>query len=211
MRRVAQPAVVAADRIAADEVVAARAPWSRRIARGETLRLVDLEGQQAVDFLCFDAADPGDRYNAANTIKVQGNIYVGAGTVLYSDAGRPLMTVVADTIGRHDTVYGCCSRPNNLLRYGRPGEGTCYDNFRRALAGHGLGEAAIVANINFFMSVPVAPDGGASIAADASSPGSTVDLTAERDVLVVLSNCPQMLNPCNGYAPSPIRALVYRA
>jgi hypothetical protein len=209
--RTVPPLPIPVGRIVADEIVPARRPWSRIVAKGETLRLVDLEGQQAVDFLCYDAADPRDRYSAMNTIKLQGNVYIGAGSVLYSDAGRALFTVVADTLGRHDTIYGCCSRANNMLRYGTPGEGSCYDNFRSALATLGLDEASIVGNINFFMSVPVEADGGAGIAVDASPPGSTVELRAERDVLAVLSNCPQMFNPCNGYNPTPIRAIVYRS
>lgn len=194
--------------VVADEIVAARRPWARVLRKGETLRLVDVDGQQAVDFLCFDADDPSDRYSATNTIKVRGNVYIGPGSVLYSDRGHPLLVVTTDTIGRHDTVYGCCSRPNNLLRYGKPGDGNCYDNFREALSWFGLDERSIVPNINFFMSVPINADGSAGVAADASPPGSMVELRAERDVLAVLSNCPQMLNPCNGFNPTPIRATV---
>jgi urea carboxylase-associated protein 1 len=190
-----------------DEIVPATEPWGRVIPSGDILRLVDLEGQQAVDFLCYDASNPADRYNSMNTVKVQGNIYVGRGTVLYSDSGRPLFTVVEDTLGRHDTVYGCCSPSNNRLRYGREGEKTCYANFEKILAQFGLGRSAIVGNINFFMAVPVDPDGKAAVASDVSPAGSFVDLKAECDVLAVLSNCPSILNPCNGYNPTPIRVL----
>jgi urea carboxylase-associated protein 1 len=196
--------------IVADEIVPAGRPWGRIVRRGEVLRLVDLEGRQAVDFLCFDAADPRDRYCATNTIKVQGNIYVAQGTVLYSDHGKRLMTVIADTCGRHDTIYGCCSEANNLLRYGVRDTPNCYANFRDILAQFGLDESAIVVNVNFFMSVPVLPDGSAGVADGVSQPGSHVDLRAERDVIAVLSNCPQMHNPCNGYHPTPIRTIVYR-
>jgi urea carboxylase-associated protein 1 len=192
-----------------DAVVAPGRPWGHVVRQGEILRLVDLQGQQAVDFLCFDAADPRDRYNATNTIKVQGNIYVGAGTVLYSDRGAVLFTIVADTCGRHDTVYGCCSEANNFLRYGVRGTPSCYANFCEILAQFGLDEQSIVANVNFFMSVPVLPDGSAGVADGVSRPGSLVELRAERDVLAVLSNCPQMYNPCNGYNPTPIRATIY--
>jgi len=177
---------------------------------GEILRLVDLEGQQAVDFLCFDAADTNDRYSATNTIKVQGNIFVGAGTVLYSDRGSALLTVVADTCGHHDTIYGCCSEANNFLRYGVRGTPCCYANFCEILAQFGLDERSIVGNVNFFMSVPVLADGSAGVADGVSMPGSLVELRAERNVLAVLSNCPQMHNPCNGYNPTPIRATIYR-
>jgi urea carboxylase-associated protein 1 len=191
-----------------DFVVPARQPWSRVIKRGEVLRLIDLEGQQAVDFLCYNAEDLGDRYNSMNTLKVQGNSYVGKGTVLYSDAGMPLFTVIEDTLGRHDTVYGCCSNPNNYLRYRVRTTESCYSNFLTELAKHGLDRSAIVSNVNFFMQVPIEADGAAGVAADVSPPGSYVDLRAEMDVLAVLSNCPQMHNPCNGYNPTPIRAVV---
>ena len=200
----------AAGRIVVDEIVPAGRPWGHRVQQGEVLRLVDLEGQQAVDFLCFDAKEPSDRYSATNTIKVQGNIYLGRGTVLYSDRGRPLLTIVADSCGRHDTIYGCCSEANNFLRYGVRGTPSCYANFCEILAQFGLDEGAIVANVNFFMSVPVLPDGSAGVADGVSQPGSSVELRAERDTLAVLSNCPQMHNPCNGYNPTPIRATIYR-
>jgi urea carboxylase-associated protein 1 len=191
-----------------DFVVPARQPWSRVIKRGEVLRLIDLEGQQAVDFLCYNAEDLGDRYNSMNTVKVQGNSYVGKGTVLYSDAGLPLFTVIEDTLGRHDTVYGCCSNPNNYLRYRVRTTESCYSSFLTELAKHGLDRSAIVSNVNFFMQVPINADGAAGVAADVSPPGSYVDLRAEMDVLAVLSNCPQMHNPCNGYNPTPIRVVV---
>ena len=194
-----------------DEVVAARQPWGGRVLKGQVLRITDLEGQQAVDFLCYDAADPGDRYCATNTIKVQGRVFIERGTVLYSDAGHALMTVVADTVGRHDTIYGCCSNPNNRLRYGVHTTESCYSNFEAILATFGLDRSAIVSNVNFFMSVPVEPDGRAGVATSALLPGSYVELRAERDVIAVLSNCPQMHNPCNGYNPTPIRVSIFRA
>jgi urea carboxylase-associated protein 1 len=195
-------------KIIVDEIVPPRRPWGRVIGKGEVLRIVDLKGQQAVDFLCYDAVDRGDRYSATNTVKIQGGIYVGKGTVLYSDAGAALFTVVADTLGSHDTVYGCCSEVNNFLRYGVPGTPSCYANFLEVLGTFGLDRSAIVSNVNFFMQVPIEAAGSAAIAAEVSPPGSFVELRAERDVLAVLSNCPQMHNPCNGYNPTPIRVTV---
>jgi urea carboxylase-associated protein 1 len=191
-----------------DEVVPAGRPWGRVIREGETLRIVDLEGQQAVDFLCYDAADPADRYSATNTLKVQQRLFVETGTVLYSDRGAALMTLTADNCGRHDTIYGCCSEANNLLRYGETGPGSCYANFAEILGRFGLDRTAIVANVNFFMNVPVEGDGRLAIVDGISVPGSFVELHAERDVLAVLSNCPQVLNPCNGFNPTPIRVAV---
>jgi uncharacterized protein len=194
-----------------DEVVAPGQPWGRLIKRRERLTIIDLEGQQAVDFLCFDAADPRDRYSASNTIKVGRNPTINLGTVLYSDHGMALMTVVADSLGGHDTIYGCCSNANNRLRYNAPAGPNCYDNFRTALARFGLDESAIVSNINFFMRVPLHGSGRAEVAADVSLPGASVTLQAERDVLVVLSNCPQVHNPCNGFNPTAIRVTVRSA
>ncbi|MBL8903549.1 MAG: DUF1989 domain-containing protein [Rhizobiales bacterium] len=193
-----------------DEVVPAGRPWGARLAAHDVLTIIDLEGQQAVDFLCYDAANPQDRYCATNTVKVQGNIFVGLGSVLYSDSGARLMTVVEDTVGRHDTVYGCCSNPNNFLRYGVRTTESCYSNFETILQRFGLGPSAIVPNVNWFMSVPVLEDGSAGVTTAALNPGSHVALRAERDVLAVLSNCPQMHNPCNGYNPTAIRVTVTR-
>jgi uncharacterized protein YcgI (DUF1989 family) len=144
------------------------------------LRLIDLEGQQAVDFLCYDAADPTDRYSVTNTIKVQGSLYVGAGSVLYSDLGNALFTVVADTCGGHDTIYGCCSQANNFLRYGVPGTHSCFANFVEILARFGLDRSAIVGNVNFLMTVPVAADGAAVNVDSHSKAGNYADLRRAR-------------------------------
>ncbi len=146
---------IPADDILLDEIVPATRPWGHVIKRGEVLRIIDLEGQQAVDFLCYPADDLTDRYSTMNTIKVQGGIYIDKGTVLYSDAGVALFTIVADTLGRHDTIYGCCSEPNNFLRYGVRGTPSCYANFLEILGAFGLDKSAIVSNVNFFMQVPV--------------------------------------------------------
>jgi urea carboxylase-associated protein 1 len=194
-----------------DEIVQAGGTWGRIIRRGEVLRIVDLHGQQAVDFLCYDAADPSDRYSATNTIKMQGNMLIGKGTVLYSDLGNPLFNVIADTCGSHDTIAGCCSEANNFLRYGVRNTPNCYANFLTILGKFGLGRNEIVANINFFMRVPVERDGRVAIVDGISKAGSYVDLRAERDALAVLSNCPQIHNPCNAFNPTPIRCLVRAA
>ena len=145
-----------------------------------------------------------------NTVKVQGNIYVDQGTVLYSDLGKALFTVVEDTCGKHDTIYGCCSEPNNFLRYGVRGTHSCFANFTEALAQFGLDRTYIVSNVNFFMAVPIDGAGSALNVFGHSKPGNHVDLRAERDVLAVLSNCPQMHNPCNAYKLTPIRATIWR-
>jgi urea carboxylase-associated protein 1 len=196
-------------RVVEDRVIPPGGEWSGRVARGHVIRLVDLEGQQAVDFLCYNAADPTERYNAADTMKLAGTIALTTGHRLYSDMGRPLFTVVADTVGSHDTIGGCCSAESNRLRYGVEGTPNCRDNFLRALGRHGLGKKDIVANVNFFMYVPVGPDGGMRIADGLSRPGDHVELRAEMDALVALSNCPQIYNPASGGRPTPVRLVIY--
>ena len=189
-------------------IVDAKQPWSGLVKRGQVLTIKDTHGQQAVDFLCYDADNTADRYSATNTVKVQGNVYVGKGTVLYADSGKPLLTVIEDTVGRHDTIYGCCSNPNNKLRYDVETTESCYTNFTQELQKHGMDVTSIVPNVNWFMSVPVLGDGSAGVAEAALKPGSFVKLRAECNVLAVLSNCPQMHNPCNGYDPTPIEVSI---
>jgi urea carboxylase-associated protein 1 len=193
-----------------DEVVAPRAPWARVVRAGETLRIVDLEGNQAVDFLCYNAADLDERYSAAETIVGQGNIFLTTGTVLRSNEGHPLMTVTADTCGRHDTIGGACSCESNTVRYGHhtKHQHACVENFLLALAPYGRGKRDLVSNINWFMNVPVLADGTLGIVDGISAPGKYLDLRAETDVLVAISNCPQINNPCNGFNPTPIRVTV---
>ena len=193
-----------------DEVVAARSPWTRVVRAGETLRIVDLEGNQAVDFLCYNAADLDERYSAAETIVGQGNIFLTTGTVLRSNESNPLMTVTDDTCGRHDTIGGACSCESNTVRYGHhtKHQHACVENFLLALAPYGRGKRDLVSNVNWFMNVPVLPDGTLGIVDGISAPGKYLDLRAETDVLVAVSNCPQINNPCNGFNPTPIRVTV---
>ena len=189
-------------------IVEAKQPWSGLVRKGQVLVIRDTHGQQAVDFLCYDADNTSDRYSATNTVKVQGNVYVGKGTVLYADSGKPLLKVIEDTVGKHDTIYGCCSNPNNKLRYGVKTTESCYTNFTQELQKHGMDVTSIVPNVNWFMSVPVLDDGSAGVAEAAIKPGGLVKLRAECNVLAVLSNCPQMHNPCNGYKPTPIEVWI---
>jgi uncharacterized protein len=192
---------------ALDRVIEPGGYWSGVIAKGKTFRIVDLEGCQAVDFLCYNASDPSDRYNAADTMKISGRLFIGKGTKLYSDMGNVLMTVVDDTCGRHDTIGGCCSAESNFVRYGVRGP-NCRDNLLKGLGELGLGKKDIVANLNFFMYVPIGQDGEMAIVTGVSKAGDYVDLRAETDVLVALSNCPQINNPANNYNPTPIRISV---
>ena len=193
-----------------DEVVPARAPWLHHVAAGQTLRIVDLEGNQAVDFLLYAAADDAERYSAQDTVSAQGNLFLRAGTVLRSNEGRPMMTIVATAVDYHDTIGGACSCESNTLRYGHhtKAQHACVDNFLDANLREGRGKRDIVSNINFFMNVPVEQDGALGIVDGISAPGLTVDLRAEMDVIVVVSNCPQINNPCNAFNPTPVRMIV---
>jgi urea carboxylase-associated protein 1 len=193
-----------------EEIIPARHHWSRLISRGQILRITDLKGKQAVDFLCYNAANPAERYHAPNTIKKAGAILLGKGHVLYSDHANPLMTIVEDTFGGHDTIGGCCSAPSNKMLYGIQNPG-CRENFLAALKPYGLGWRDIVPNVNLFMKVPVDPGGNAAIATGSSKPGDHVDLRAEMEVLAVISNCPQVLNPCNNFVPTDIQVTILKA
>lgn len=207
------PAPPIPGRVIADETVAPGRPWARRLAKGDVLRIVDLEGRQAVDFLCYNAESPEERYHAPNTIKAARRIALRAGDVLYSDAARPLMTITADSCGGHDTIGGCCSAPSNALLYGVRVAAGCRENFLAALAPFGLGRKDIVPNVNFFCDVPVREGyrlGDTVFEPGPSKAGDHVDLRAEMDVLAVLSNCPQVNNPCNDGRPKPIRVVVWR-
>jgi urea carboxylase-associated protein 1 len=196
--------------IVSDEIIAARAGWSRVLARGDVLRLVDLEGRQAVDFLCYNARDYEDRYAAADTMKINGNIFIRKGSVIYSVNCNPMLTVIEDSCGFHDTIGGCCSSALNGKRYGKPGDPNCRQNFLGELARYGMGPRDMVANMNFFMYVPVGADGAMDMGPSRSRPGDYVELRAEMDVLAVVSNCPQMNNPVNDFNPTAVRSLVYR-
>jgi urea carboxylase-associated protein 1 len=197
------------EHIVQSTVVQPGGDWSGIVKRGQVLRLVDLEGQQAVDFLCYNAVDPSERYNAADTMKISASLFIEKGTRLYSDMGNVMFRVIDDTCGHHDTIGGCCSRESNRVRYGVQEGPNCRNNFLRALSRHGLGKKDIVANINFFMYVPIGKDGRMAIVDGHSKPGDYVDLKAEMDVLAVLSNCPQINNPANAYNPTPIEVIVY--
>lgn len=201
-------------RVLEDRVVPAGAPWAGVVRRGQRLRIVDLEGRQGVDFLCYSAENPEERYHVPNTLKAARTLSLTTGHVLYSDAARPIFTIVEDTCGRHDTIGGCCSAPSNLMLYGARDVPGCRENFLRALAEFGLGRKDIVPNVNFFSNVPVGPDGtlADTVFVDGGSKaGDFVELRAEMDALAIISNCPQVNNPCNGLRPTPIRVAVWEA
>ncbi|WP_280230278.1 urea amidolyase associated protein UAAP2 [Nocardia cyriacigeorgica] len=198
--------------IVSDHLVEARAPWSAIVHAGEYLEIIDLHGNQAVDCLLYAADDHADRYSAQATVAAQRNIFLTTGSVLRTDNGTRLMTVVADEVGNHDTLAGACSQESNTLRYGHHTrhQHACVENFLAEGMRWGLGKRDLVSNINWFMNVPVEADGTLGIVDGRSAPGKRVTLRAETDTLVLVSNCPQINNPCNGFEPTPVRMVVSR-
>src|SRR5688572_18228474 len=196
-----------------DQVIEAGTGFSKELKRGQTLRIVDLEGNQAVDTLFYSSHDPSERYSAVDTLREQGNIYLSTGSALLSGEGNVLLRIVADTCGRHDTLGGACAAESNQVRYAldKRHMHNCRDNFLLEMQHKlpNLTKRDLTANINFFMNVPVTPEGGLTFEDGVSGPGRYVELTAEMDVIVLISNCPQLNNPCNAYNPTPIRLLVW--
>ena len=189
----------------------ARAPWSHVVRAGPDA--ADHRRRAATrpsTACCYDAHDPAERYSAPDTIVAQGNVFLVEGSVLLSTEGRPMMTITGTSCARHDTIGGACSKESNTLRYGFHtwAQHACVENFVHELGRHGLGKRDLQSNINWFMNVPVDPDGSLGIVDGISAPGLWVELRAERDVLVVVSNCPQVNNPCNGFDPTPVRMVV---
>lgn len=196
------------------KVVPAGDYWMESVRKGQTLRILDLEGNQAADTLFYSLADPRERYSAMDTIREQGNIYLTAGTTLLSNRGNPLLEIVADTCGRHDTLGGACATESNTVRYALEKKcmHACRDSWMLAVSKRGefgLGKRDITHNINFFMNVPVTPEGGLTFEDGISDAGKYVELKACMDVIVLISNCPQLNNPCNAYNPTPIEVLVW--
>lgn len=193
-----------------DETVPARAPWMHEIMAGQMLEIIDLEGNQAVDFLIYALNDDAERYSAQDTVAAQGNIFLRKGSKLLSNEGRPMMSIIATNVEYHDTIGGACSCESNTLRYGHhtKSQHACVDNFLDANARAGRNKRDMVSNINWFMNVPVEADGALGIVDGISAPGLSVTLKALMDVTVVVSNCPQINNPCNGFNPTPVRMVV---
>ena len=195
-----------------DFTVPALAPWSGLVKRGQVIRIVDLEGQQAVDTLFYRADDFSERYSAQDTLRAQGSAYVVTGTKLLSNEGNEMLTVIDNTGGAHDTSAGACSCESNTVRFGHQTKymHACRENFLLEVSRHGMGKRDIVANITIFMNVPVEQDGRLAIVDGVSKPGDYVEMRAEMDVLCVISNCPQVNNPCNGFNPTPVRVMIFQ-
>lgn len=203
------------------ETCLAGEPWIKTIKQGQVFRILDLEGNQAVDTLFYSATNPEERYSATDTIVRQGALYLTVGSKLYSNEGNLMLTIIADTCGRHDTLGGACASESNTVRYAidKRHMHSCRDNFLHGLAycdchDHGaaklgLGKRDLGPNINFFMNVPVTPEGGLTFEDGISGAGKYVEMRAEMDVVCLISNCPQLNNPCNGYNPTPVQLLIW--
>ena len=196
------------------KVIPAGEYWIDVVKRGQSFRIVDVEGNQAADTLLFSAADPGDRYSIVDTMREQRNVYLGVGSKLLSTAGNTLAEIVADTVGRHDTLGGACAAESNSVRYAldKRTMHACRDSFLLAVAENDqfdLTKRDLTHNINFFMNVPVTAEGGLEFADGLSGPGKYVELRAAMDIIVLISNCPQLNNPCNAYNPTPLEILIW--
>jgi uncharacterized protein len=196
------------------QVVPAGEYWIDSIKKGQVLRIVDVEGNQAADTLFFNAADISERYSAVDTIREQRNVYLSCGSRLVSTCGNVLAEIVADTVGRHDTLGGACAAESNTVRYAldKRTMHSCRDSYLLAAAKHdhlGIGKRDLSHNINFFMNVPVTPEGGLTFADGLSGPGQYVEMRAAMDIIVLISNCPQLNNPCNAFNPTPLEVLIW--
>jgi urea carboxylase-associated protein 1 len=196
------------------EIVPAGDYYMKVVKAGQTFRILDLEGNQAADTLFYNANDPSERYSAVDTIREQGNVYLTTGTRLLSNEQNLMLEIVADTCGRHDTLGGACATESNTVRYALEKKcmHACRDSWMLAVAEHeefGMSKRDITHNINFFMNVPVTAEGGLSFADGISAPGKYVEMKTAMDVIVLISNCPQLNNPCNGYNPTPVEVLIW--
>lgn len=196
------------------ETVPAGDYFMKVVKKGQIFRILDLEGNQAADTLFYNADDPAERYSAMDTIREQGNVYLTAGTKLMSNQGNVMLEIVADTCGRHDTLGGACATESNTVRYALEKKcmHACRDSWMLAVAENeefGMSKRDITHNINFFMNVPITADGGLTFEDGISAPGKYVEMKTHMDTIVLISNCPQLNNPCNGYNPTPIEVLIW--
>lgn len=196
------------------ETIPAGDYFMKIVKTDQTFRILDLEGNQAADTLFYNADDPAERYSAMDTVREQGNVYLTAGTQLISNLGNVMLEIVADTCGRHDTLGGACATESNTVRYALEKKcmHACRDSWMLAVAENeefGMSKRDITHNINFFMNVPITADGGLTFEDGISAPGKYVEMKAHMDTIVLISNCPQLNNPCNGYNPTPVEVLIW--
>lgn len=196
-----------------NEEVSAGCGWMHELLPGQSLRILDVEGNQAVDTTFYDMTNPEDHYGAVTTVVMQGNIYLTTGSILRAESGKPLLEITADLTGRHDTLGGACSSQSNTVRYAREKiyMHNCRDSFMLQLANNDnvFRKRDLAPNINFFMNVPVTKEGGLKFDDGVSAPGNYVEMKALEHTMVLVSNCPQLNNPCNAYNPTPVRMIIW--
>lgn len=196
-----------------DETLGSGLGWEHKLKKGQSFRITDIEGNQAVDTTFYMADEPEDHYGAVQTITGQKNIYLTTGSILRSESGKPMLKITADLTGRHDTLGGSCSSQSNTVRYDRDKRymHNCRDSFMLQMSEHDfdISKRDLAPNINFFMNVPITPDGYYKFDDGVSAPGNYVEMQALEDVVVLISNCPQLNNPCNAYDPTPVRLLIW--
>jgi urea carboxylase-associated protein 1 len=192
-----------------EDVLPPGRPWAGPVRKGQVIRLIDIEGQQVGDFVCFNLDRLDEKFSPPNTANLNRTIRLTAGNTLYSDEASKMFTIIADTVGLHDVLAGACSRFTNLVRYGVPDTANCRDNFAEALAPHGIGWKDVPYAFNIFMNVPIGADASMTIAEPISRAGDYIDLRADMDCLVAISNCPQTRNACNAGTLKPLRVVVY--
>jgi urea carboxylase-associated protein 1 len=203
------------EQAAYDETILAGDGWMHELKKGQSFRIIDLGGNQAVDTTFYDLNNPQDHYGAVTTVSMQQNIYLTTGSILRSESGKALLEITADLCGRHDTLGGACSAQSNTVRYARQKQDmhNCRDTFMLQLAKQDefYRKRDLAPNINFFMNVPVTKEGGLKFDDGVSAPGLYVEMKAIEDVMILISNCPQLNNPCNAYNPTPVRVVIWNA
>ena len=197
-----------------EETIAAGGYATRRLSRGARLRLIDLEGDACASLLVFNAEMPTERLNVADTVKVQWNAYLGQGKLLLSDMGRVMMSIVEDTAGTHDAFCGTSNAATNAAKYGDGSNSGPYpngrDRFLLGAAKHGLQRRDVHPCINLFKAATIAADGAIVPQIGPYAAGRQVVLRAEMDVVVVIANCPHVLDPREQWSVTPLRATAWR-
>jgi uncharacterized protein YcgI (DUF1989 family) len=196
-------------RVIRRETVAPGGHFAAELKRHQVLRIIDREGQQVADLVCFRLGALHEKLSVMNTISLNRQVFPRIGYLLFSDEATPLLTIIDDTCGVHDMLAGACSRFTNERRYGVKDTRNCRDNLAEALKPWGIGDKDVPFNMNVFMNCPIGPDGSWSIQAPKSKAGDHIDFRAETDVLVAFSNCPQIHNACNAFRLKPLEAVIY--
>jgi len=198
-------------RIVREEIIPAKEYLGVDLDKGQVLRIVDVEGKQVADVVCFNRHNTGERFSASNSKEIQSRWSLTTGHALYSDEGNKMLTIVEDTVGNNYVGGWYCNEESNYRRYGVRGTRNCRDNLVLAAARLGIGPKEMPGAFAPFMNVIHQPDGRFQIAEPTSRAGDYMDLRAEIDLFVAISNCPQENNPCNGFKPTPLGILVYQA